>query len=86
MKKTLIFSLILLNINAFSQSRINVKKEFALAAEQYQGMLKSHPDITKTPQSTNKDGSPRDMPTSWWCSGFFGGSLWYIFEETKDPQ
>ncbi len=26
------------------------------------------------------------MPTEWWCSGFFGGSLWYIFEQTKDPQ
>jgi unsaturated chondroitin disaccharide hydrolase len=86
MKKILFITLILLNINVLGQSKIDVKKEFALAAQQYQGMLKSHPDITKTPQSTNKDGSPRDMPTEWWCSGFFGGSLWYIFEQTKDPQ
>lgn len=68
------------------QKKIDVAKEFAFAAQQYEGMLKSHPDITKTPQSTNPDGSPRDMPTSWWCSGFFGGSLWYIFEQTKDQQ
>ena len=70
----------------FGQKKIDVAKEFAFAAQQYEGMLKSHPDITKTPQSTNPDGSPRDMPTSWWCSGFFGGSLWYIFEQTKDQK
>jgi rhamnogalacturonyl hydrolase YesR len=70
----------------FGQKKIDVAKEFAFAAQQYEGMLKSHPDITKTPQSTNPDGSPRDMPTSWWCSGFFGGSLWYIFEQTKDRK
>ncbi|WP_337042759.1 glycoside hydrolase family 88 protein [Emticicia sp. 17c] len=73
-------------IISFGQKKIDVAKEFAFAAQQYEGMLKSHPDITKTPQSTNPDGSPRDMPTSWWCSGFFGGSLWYIFEQTKDPK
>jgi rhamnogalacturonyl hydrolase YesR len=70
----------------FGQKKIDVAKEFAFAAQQYEGMLRSHPDITKTPQSTNPDGSPRDMPTSWWCSGFFGGSLWYIFEQTKDQK
>nr|WP_229236213.1 glycoside hydrolase family 88 protein [Emticicia sp. TH156] len=70
----------------FGQKKIDVAKEFAFAAQQYEGMLKSHPDITKTPQSTNPDGTPRDMPTSWWCSGFFGGSLWYIFEQTQDPK
>ncbi|RFS14316.1 glycoside hydrolase family 88 protein [Emticicia sp. C21] len=70
----------------FGQKKIDVAKEFAFAAQQYEGMLKSHPDITKTPQSTNPDGSPRDMPTSWWCSGFFGGSLWYIFEQTKEQK
>lgn len=71
---------------ALGQKKIDVAKEFAFAAQQYEGMLKSHPDITKTPQSTNPDASPRDMPTSWWCSGFFGGSLWYIFEQTKEQK
>ncbi len=86
MKK--IFLCLLLNICVLgisAQSKIDVKKEFEFAAKQYEGMLKAHPDYTKTPQSTNADGSPRDMPTEWWCSGFFGGSLWYIFEETKSP-
>ena len=49
-------------------------------------MLASHPDLTKFPQSTNPDGSPRDMKSEWWCSGFFGGSLWYLYEYTHDSK
>jgi rhamnogalacturonyl hydrolase YesR len=86
MKKTTILLFIFLTFNGLSQSKIDVKKQFELASQQYEGMLKSHQDITKTPQSTLPDGKPRDMPTEWWCSGFFGGSLWYLFEETKNPQ
>ena len=70
--------------NAFGQ--INVEKEFEFAAQQYQGMLDSHPDLTQFPQSTNPDGSPGNRTSDWWCSGFFGGSLWYIYEFTKDPK
>jgi unsaturated chondroitin disaccharide hydrolase len=46
----------------------------------------SHPDITKFPQSTKPDGSPDNRVSSWWCSGFFGGSLWYIYEFTGDTK
>ncbi|WP_044170316.1 glycoside hydrolase family 88 protein [Flectobacillus major] len=66
--------------------QINVKQEFESAAKQYEGMLAAHPDLTKFPQSTNPDGSPRDMKSDWWCSGFFGGSLWYLYEYTHDPK
>jgi unsaturated chondroitin disaccharide hydrolase len=52
MKKHYILLLIFLIFNALSQSKIDVKKQFTLAAQQYEGMLKSHQDITKTPQST----------------------------------
>lgn len=58
----------------------------ALAEKQYALMLQTHPDTTKTPQSVLPDGRLRDMPSSWWCSGFFGGSLWYLFEYTKNEQ
>jgi unsaturated chondroitin disaccharide hydrolase len=73
----------------FSQivfGQINVQKEFEFAAKQYEGMLASHQDFTQFPQSTNPDGSPHNMKSDWWCSGFFGGSLWYLYENTKDPQ
>ena len=66
--------------------QINVQKEFEFAAKQYQGMLASHPNLTQFPQSVNPDGSPNNRKSDWWCSGFFGGSLWYIYEFTKDPN
>jgi len=66
--------------------QINVQKEFEFAAQQYQGMLSSHPDLTQFPQSAKPDGSPNDMTSEWWCSGFFGGSLWYIYDFTRDPK
>jgi len=69
-----------------AQSKINVKEQMALAEKQYILMLASHPDTSKTPQSTLPDGKPKDMPTDWWCSGFFGGSLWYLFEYTRNPK
>lgn len=86
MKKIITCVMTVLSLSAWGQSKIDVKKEFEFAAKQYEGMLASHPDITKFPQSTNPDGTPRDMKSSWWCSGFFGGSLWYIYEFNKAPQ
>ncbi|AEI46867.1 glycoside hydrolase family 88 protein [Runella slithyformis] len=86
MKNVIVLCLSLLAFSAWSQSKIDVKKEFEFAAKQYEGMLAAHPDITQFPQSTNPDGSPRNMKSSWWCSGFFGGSLWYIYEFNKAPQ
>jgi unsaturated chondroitin disaccharide hydrolase len=71
---------------AVRQPPIDVAAEFAFAACQYDGMLRTHPDTTQFPQGTNADGSPRNRPASWWCSGFFGGSLWYLFEQTRDPK
>jgi unsaturated chondroitin disaccharide hydrolase len=68
------------------QSRVNTKKEMQFAKEQYTLMLQSHPDLKQFPQSVNKDGSIRNRGSAWWCSGFFGGALWYIYEYTKDDQ
>ena len=84
----LIFSALLMTVSTdlIAQKKINVKKQFALAEKQYELMLKTHPDTDKTPQSVNPDGSLRDMPTTWWCSGFFGGSLWQLYEYSRKPQ
>ena len=81
-----LLSLLMAPIVCTAQSKIDIKKEFALAAQQYEKMLASHPDLTQFPQSINADGTPRNMKSSWWCSGFFGGSLWYLYEYTKDPK
>lgn len=85
-KRALSLGLYLLTLPALAQKPLNVKQEFTFAAQQYERMLRTHPDTTRFPQSANADGSPRDMPSSWWCSGFFGGSLWYLFEYTQDTK
>lgn len=33
-----------------------------------------------------KDGKLETSDYSWWCSGFFPGELWYLYEATQDPQ
>lgn len=68
------------------QPLINVAKEFAFATKQYEKMLASHPDLTKFPQSTKKNGEPDNRSSGWWCSGFFGGSLWYLYEFTGENK
>ena len=80
--KALIF--VFLSQTVFGQ--LNVQKEFEFAEKQYQGMLASHPDLTQFPQSTKPDGTPENQTADWWCSGFFGGSLWFIYEFTRDPK
>ncbi|MNK18047.1 Unsaturated chondroitin disaccharide hydrolase [compost metagenome] len=82
--------LFLLVIGAFftssAQKRLDVRKEFEFAEKQYELMLKTHKDVDRIPFSVNPDGTLKDMPTSWWCSGFFPGSLWYLYEFTKDDK
>lgn len=61
-----------------------IDNQFTLAAGQYKLMARQIPD-GKTPQSF-QNGKPINMDIKWWCSGFYTGNLWYIYEETKDQQ
>ncbi|MDF7813951.1 glycoside hydrolase family 88 protein [Hymenobacter sp. YC55] len=85
-KTTLLWFLLVLAAPVYAQKQLDVQKEFAFAAQQYKRLLDTHPDKSRFPHSTNPDGSLRDKPSEWWCSGFFGGSLWYLYEFTKDEK
>ncbi|KLT63606.1 glycoside hydrolase family 88 protein [Pedobacter sp. BMA] len=87
--KSLIFSLLLFSGVTSSAQKTAVKpmaqlidEEFRFATSQYKVLARN---ITpgKTPQSY-QDGKPINKEITWWCSGFYSGSLWYIFEQTKD--
>ena len=56
---------------------------FKLAKIQYAAMDEVL-DEGEYPRSTNVDGSLRTSDEGWWCSGFYPGSLWYIYEYTGD--
>jgi hypothetical protein len=83
--KKLIPIFVLLSTGVFAQ-KIDVNKQFQLAGQQYERMLADHPDTSVTIHSAKPDGSYRNLPSSWWCSGFFPGGLWYLFEKSKDAK
>jgi len=56
---------------------------FAVAGEQVQ-LLASELDGTQVPRTVNGDGSLRTSDYKWWCSGFFPGTIWYVYAYTGD--
>jgi rhamnogalacturonyl hydrolase YesR len=83
--KKLTLILTLLSTSLFAQ-KIDVDKQIALAGQQYQLMLAARPDTSTTIHSANHDGTYSNKPSKWWCSGFFPGGLWFLYEKTKDPK
>ncbi|MBN2484503.1 MAG: glycoside hydrolase family 88 protein [Bacteroidales bacterium] len=60
-----------------------IEKNLELAVEQYKAM-----DLTVAdslfPRSTKPDGSLMTNKSWWWTSGFYPGSLWYLYEFSGD--
>ncbi|MDX1942885.1 MAG: glycoside hydrolase family 88 protein [Saprospiraceae bacterium] len=86
MKQILLFLLLGAFLPLLAQPKIDVKKEFELAAMQYEKMLAAHPNTEWQPFTSKPDGTLKDAKSDWWTSGFFGGSLWYLYEFTKDSK
>lgn len=61
---------------------IDTQIEFAV--DQYQAMDKVLPD-SLTPR-TFENNEFITTGTSWWCSGFYPGSLWYLYEYTENED
>jgi rhamnogalacturonyl hydrolase YesR len=61
-----------------------IQENFQFAAKQYKILQKNTP-ITEMPRSfVAATNSLVTSDTKWWCSGFYPGSLWMIYEQTKD--
>jgi len=72
----------------FAQQEVNMKQfikdQFDFAAKQYVYLAKNTP-ADKMPKSYYPTtGKSENSSTKWWCSGFYPGSLLYIYEYTKD--
>lgn len=60
-------------------------KALQFASEQYEGMIKSVSKTNKFPRTTHKDGTLGLVNASDWTSGFYPGTLWYLYEfNTRD--
>lgn len=86
--KILLSVFLLITVNLYAQEKLPMRKlierNFELAASQYKLLEKNTPD-TLMPRffdpATNISGTSN---TKWWCSGFFPGSLLYIYQQTGD--
>lgn len=84
-KVKLLCSLLFCSSLAFGQEEMRklINENFAFAEKQYGFMMKQNPAPDKMPQSYNeKTGKFDARNITWWCSGFYPGSLWYIYEQT----
>ncbi len=44
------------------------------------------PTETLLPRTTKKDGTLQTSKSSWWTSGFYPGTLWYLYENFQDAE
>lgn len=61
-----------------------IEENMKFAARQYKLLAKNTPADVMPRNFSEKDQKLVTSSTSWWTSGFFPGSLWYIYEFTGD--
>ncbi|GEP94597.1 FAD-dependent oxidoreductase [Chitinophaga cymbidii] len=85
--RKLIFSISTLFITcaAGAQQKVPVSIAMGTVQQQLQRMTAQQTDVTKYPR-TIKDGITRTVKSSDWTSGFFPGTLWYLYEYTGDAK
>jgi rhamnogalacturonyl hydrolase YesR len=88
MKKVLLFTLILLSFHSESiaQNHIDFDKQVKAIEKQYNNMLLDCRNTDLFPQSMLPNNSMFKRKADWWCSGFFSGCLWYIYELTHQEK
>jgi len=89
MKKHLIFLFVLSSVALFAQNDKKsmaklIKKNMEIATSQYKLLATLTPKDSMPRSFLAKENRSIASATDWWTSGFFPGSLWYIYEYTKD--
>ena len=70
-------------LDAEAKLASRVPKVFARAEVQYRGMLESLKGTTDRFPRRFQDGELVTVPAKDWCSGFFAGSMWYLYDYTR---
>lgn len=63
-----------------------IKSAMEFSATKLEALGKATPDLNTFPRSTAKDGSYVTTGGKGWTSGFYPGSLWYMYEYTGDEK
>ena len=84
-KKWLLLSLIGFLVSCSKQESMDAltARVFTVAEQQYLTM-DTRLEVTTLPQSIASDSTFKSSTIYWWCSGFYPGSLWYIYEYTQN--
>lgn len=61
------------------------RRVFSVAASQARDM-DARLGEGETPRTLENDGTLINDGIGWWCSGFYPGSLWYIWKYGQDPE
>lgn len=77
-------------INSLNAENLDIRKIdklIKIASTQSIRMAESlQNDTDKLPKTINSKGQLLTSDSHWWCSGFFPGVLWYLYEYTNSPQ
>ena len=91
MKKTIILiSVIIISFSSCNKPKTIDKvidESLAFSLKQYSLMydvMKGKPDLL--PRTIDTTGALVTAKSNWWTSGFFPGSLWYLYEYSKDAK
>lgn len=81
---------VLYSISTYAQQAVKmdslIDANLKFAAKQYKLLEKNVPNNLMPRNYDPAKGKVETSDTKWWCSGFFPGTLWYIYEYTKDEQ
>lgn len=61
-----------------------ITSDLQIAEKQYKYLMKKLPDDVMPRSFEAKDNKLVTSGTSWWCSGFYPGTLWYLYEHSGD--
>ncbi len=83
----ILFLVSLLNVATYGKSLSSIvdsalkfsEQQSILMAEKYAGQDSILPRSFENGKNTTSD-------SRWWCSGFFPGTLWYLYENNKNPE
>jgi hypothetical protein len=86
----LLFALVQMSFGQTTSSKNTMSKiiqdNFAFAVKQYQYLKANTPDSVMPRSYVPATGKSVTSDTKWWCSGFYPGTLWYLYAYTKDEN
>ena len=83
------FLLIMPSVNAQSDPGMAQVIDQVLSRAESQSLLlaKTMEEIPDAlPRTVDKEGKLVTSNSAWWCSGFFPGTLWYLYENSGNKE